>query len=180
MKIEIIYTSFTTEDWNRLGVEWSKKRFQYSDILPIRFQEAWDFKLPEREVINIIKWHNDHTGLDGKYGEYCMSITQYSNSPPHPNNFNVIYSQQEIIDAIQQRRGIAYYKLQNDILYWCQENINNDFELSLNGKYELYIHADEAAFDLNDCHLSFEGFVQISFFDDTSAMAYKLMWGDIE
>lgn len=181
MKIKIIYTSVTTEDWNKLGVEWSKqKKVQYSYRLPIQFRDGWEFKIPESEVMNIINWHKDYTEFDGKYGESFISITQYSNSTSLPNNFNVIYSQREIIEFFRQRGGMAYYKQQNDILYWCQENINNDFELSLNGKYELCINADEAAFELNDCHLIFEGFVHISFIDDASAMAYKLMWGDIE
>ena len=177
MRIEIKYTNITTEDWNRIGAEWPKQKgFRYSFILSNYFGARWNIHLLKDELKKITEWHDDYTLLEEDYMDEMISIEQYSDFESSENVFKVHLSHDEIINLIKGRNTYRLCTKENEILDWCQENINDDFFLSLEGDFDLYIYINELGAESYECELKFDGFLQINFMDDISAMGYKLRW----
>ena len=179
MKIEILYAPITSGDWKRLGVEWPNQNDpRYTFELYKCFRKVWQFEMPEGELIKITEcWPEDFNTYSGIIGGKMFTFVQFSIERPGEKIFNVEISQNEIIELI----SIDYRELlekENEIVDWCQENVQGDFILSLRGKYKMQIFSELTYFGGNKCALIFGGFIDISFTDDASAMAYKLRWDE--
>ena len=107
-----------------------------------------------------------------------FTLGQFSYEKPDNKIFNVEIRQNEIIEVIKSNDYRELLEKENEIVDWCQENVQGDFILSLRGKYKMQIFSELTYFGGNKCALIFGGFIDISFTDDASAMAYKLRWDE--
>jgi len=180
MKIEILYEPITSGDWKRLGVEWpSQNDPRYTFESYNSFRKGWKFEMPEGELIKIADcWHEDLNAYSGINGGTIFMLGQFSFEKPGNKIFNVEIRQNEIIEAIKNNDYREPLEKENEIIDWCQENVQGDFILSLRGKYKMQIFSELTYFGGNKCALIFGGFIDISFTDDASAMAYKLRWDE--